>query len=206
MLPRAIADTFRAGGEARLPLIIGNTSNDSSVIAAFGVSSEEIMKKLGAAGFALKLFYPGVPADKMPGQALRDIVFTMNARWLAELHGKRAPTWRYYFDYVAAKDKPKWNDGVPHGGEIIYFLDSVDGSYARRDREYARKVSGYMFEFAKTGNPAFDGSPEWQNGRAFRDRTLVFGPDKIEQRSNFMKVRLGMLIGVTKIVDTLFRE
>lgn len=204
MLPRSIAETFQAGSEARLPLIIGNTSNDSSVIAAFGVSPEEIMKKLGAAGFALKLLYPGVPADEMPAQALRDIVFTMNSRWVADRHAKRAPTWRYYFDYVAEKNRPKWKDGVPHGGEIIYFLDTVDSSYAERDREYARKASGYMLQFAKTGKPAFAGSPEWRDDRVLRDRTLVFGQDKIEQRSNFMKVRLDVLMGVTKIVDSLF--
>lgn len=204
MLPRTIADTFQDGGEARLPLIIGNTSDDQSVIAAFGVSPEGVLKKLGAAGFALKLLYPGVSAEKMPGQALRDIVFTMNSRWVADRHAKRAPTWRYYFDYVAAKDKPSWTDGVPHGGDVIYFLDTVDSSYAKRDREYARKVSGYMLEFARTGKPAFAGSPDWQDDRLFRDRTLVFGPDKIEQRHNFMKVRLDVLVGATKIIDSLF--
>lgn len=36
MLPRSIADTFEAGGEARVPLIIGNTSDDASVVASFG--------------------------------------------------------------------------------------------------------------------------------------------------------------------------
>lgn len=204
MLPRSIADTFQAGGEARLPLIIGNTSDDASVVASFGVSPEEIVKKLGAAGFALKLLYPGVHADKLPRQALRDIVFTMNARWAANRHAKRAPTWRYYFDYAAAKDKPKWPDGVPHGGEVSYFLDTLDASYAKRDRDYARKVSGYMIAFAKTGKPTFAGSAEWQDDRFLRDRTLIFGPSAIEQRRNFMKVRLDVLMGAAKIVDTVF--
>lgn len=204
MLPRSIAETFEAGKEAAVPLIIGNTSDDASVVAAFGLSPEEIMKKLGAAGFALKLLYPGVPADKLPGQALRDIVFTMNSAWVADRHAKRAPTWRFYFDYVAAKDKPQWQNGVPHGGEIVYFLDTLGPGYAKRDRDHARKVSGYVYEFARTGKPAFAGSPEWQDDRAFRDRTLIFGPDKIEARRNFMKVRLDVLKGVTKIVDTLF--
>ncbi len=206
MLPRSIADTFQAGGEARLPLIIGNTSDDASVIAAFGVSPDEIMKKLGAAGIALKLLYPGVPADKIASQALRDIVFTMNTRWVADRHSKRAPTWRYYFDYVAAKDKPNWKDGVPHGGEVIYFLDTVDSTYAERDREFARRVSNYMVEFASSGKPALAGGPVWQDDRLFRDRTLVFGPDGIEQRRNFMKTRLDVLMGATKIVDSLFKR
>lgn len=204
MLPRPIAETFAAGGEAPVPLIIGNTSDDSSVIAAFGISPEEIMKKLGGAGVALKLLYPQVPADKLPNQALRDIVFTMNSRWTADRHAKRAPTWRYYFDYMSAKAKPQWPNGVPHGGDIVYFLDTVDGSHDQRDRAYARKVSGYVVEFARTGKPASPGSPEWQSDRFLRDSTLVFGPEKIEQKKNFMKLRLDVLMGTTKIVDTLF--
>ena len=39
-----------------------------------------------------------------------------------------------------------------------------------------------------------------------RDRTLVFGSDKIELKRNFMRVRLDVLIGVTKIVDTIFNR
>lgn len=204
MLPRSIAATFEAGAEARVPLIIGNTSDDGSVVTSFGLSPDEIMKNLGAAGFGLKLLYPGVSADKLPRQALRDILFTMNTRWIADRRARRASTWRFYFDYAAAKDRPNWPHGVPHGGEVIYFLDTPDESYAKRDRDYARKVSGYVFEFAKTGKPAFAGSPEWQDHKLLRDRTLVFGPKKIEQRRNFMKARLDVLKGVTKIADTVF--
>jgi para-nitrobenzyl esterase len=205
MLPRSIADTFRAGDEARLSLIIGNTSDDSSVIAAFGVSPSDIMKKIGALGFGLKLLYPRVPIETLPQQALRDIVFTMNSRWVADRHAKQASTWRYYFDYVAAKDKPKWKDGTPHGGEIVYFLDTVDRRYSKRDRDYARNVSNHMIAFARSGNPATS-SRYWQDDRAFRDRTMIFGPEKIEQRSNFMKVRLDVLMGATKVVETLFSK
>ncbi|MFT3732938.1 MAG: carboxylesterase/lipase family protein [Hyphomicrobium sp.] len=204
MLPRSIADTFESGAEARVPLIIGNTSDDASVVASFGLSPDEIMKKLGAAGFALKLLYPGVPADKLPRQALRDILFTLNTRWIADRRARHSPTWRFYFDYAAAKDRPNWPNGVPHGGEVVYFLDTLDKSYAKRDHAYARKVSGYVFAFADTGKPSFDGAAEWQDHKLLRDRTLVFGEDDIEQRRNFMKARLDVLKGVTKIADTLF--
>jgi len=204
VLPRSIENTFQAGGEAKAPLIIGNTSDDASVVAAFGFSPEEIMKKLGVAGFGLKLLYPGVSADKLPRQALRDVVFTMNSRWVADRHAKRAPTWRYYFDYVANKDKPTQTFGVPHGADVPYALDTLGPGYSRADRALAKKVSGYFYEFAKTGKPASDGAPKWDDDRAFRDRTLIMGPEKIELRRNFMRARLDVLIGVSKIVDTLF--
>lgn len=145
-------------------------------------------------------------AVQPPRQAPRDILFTTNTRWIADRRARRALTWRFYFDYASSKDRPNWPNGVPHGGKVVYFLDTLDESYAKCDRDYARQVSGYVFAFAKTGTPAFAGSPAWQDHRPLRDLTLIFGPEKIEQRRNFMKARLDVLKGVTKIVDSVSAE
>jgi para-nitrobenzyl esterase len=63
VLPQSIESTFAAGREAAVPLIVGNTSNDSSVVAAFGIDAGEVLKRLGAAGFLVKVLYPGVKDD-----------------------------------------------------------------------------------------------------------------------------------------------
>jgi hypothetical protein len=65
----------------------------------------------------------------------------------------------------------------------------------------ARQASDLLFAFARDGAPAAKGVPEWQSDRILRDRTMIFGPETIEQRRNFMKVRLDVLKGTTKIVD-----
>jgi hypothetical protein len=70
----------------------------------------------------------------------------------------------------------------------------VDGSYAKLDRQYARRVAGSMVESARTSKPPFTNAPEWQDNRAFRDRAMIFGQDRIEQKSDFMKVRLDVLM------------
>ncbi len=61
-------------------------------------------------------------------------------------------------------------------------------------------MSGYWFQFARTGKPAADGAPAWDNHRARQDRTLVVG-DEIEVERNFMRTRLNILLGVTRFLN-----
>ncbi len=210
MLPRSIVDTFANGTEAKAPLIIGNTSDDASVLAAFGLQPEAIVKKLGLAGVALRTLYPGLERKEMARQALRDIVFTMNTRWVADRHSKRAATWRYYFDYVPETQRARHAAGVGHGADVPFLLDTASlyegtaGGLTEADRAIARQSGDLLFAFARDGVPAADGVPAWQSDRRLRDRTLVIGADGITQRRSFMKVRLDVLMGVTRIVDKVF--
>lgn len=209
VLPRSIEDTFAAGREAPLPLILGNTSDDASVAFAFGIDPATVLKRLGAAGFLVRSLYPGVKDDaELARQATRDLVFTMSARWIADRHARRAKTWRYYFDYTAEKEGDRYPYGVPHGSEISYLLDTLDvyegtkDTATAKDRAFAGRASDYLFSFARTGKPSSRGAPDWPNDSGFRDRTLYLG-DKIEVRNRFMRARLNVFIGVTKVIDAV---
>ena len=207
VLPTSIQDTFVAGQEAPLPLILGNTSDDSSVVAGFGVDVGEVIRGLGAKGIFVKALYPGVRGQKELGRLVaRDLVFTMPVRWAADRHSKLAPTWRYYFDYTAAHERVKTPHGVPHGAEIVYFLDNLrtlPGPYPESDREYARKLSDYIFEFARDGTPSSSRAPRWPDHNSSRDETIVFGK-AIEAQRNFMKARLNVMIGALKLLGSMF--
>jgi para-nitrobenzyl esterase len=209
VLPRSIENTFQAGGEAPVPLIVGNTSDDASVVAAFGLDMEAILKRLGPTARILRPLYPGVPDDAaFARQVTRDLVFTMPVRWIADRHSRRAPTWRFYFDYTAEKERPKFPFGVPHGGDVPYTLDTVDLFEGTKDiataadRELAHRTSEYWLQFARTGKPSAKGGPVWPNDRRRQDRTLLLA-DPVKVESNFMRTRLNIFIGVTKIIDTI---
>lgn len=210
VLPQSIQETFTKGWEARVPLIVGSTSNDISVATAFGIDPEALLKRLGAAGFLVRVLYPG-ERDRLEvaRQAARDVVFTMPVRWIADAHATRASTWRYYFDHVTIANLPKFPNGAEHGAEIPYVLGTLDITSATKDiaveqdRAIARAMSGYWFEFARTGNPKADGAPPWPSHQAKRDRTLFVG-DKIEVDDNFMRARLNILLGVTRFLTHLF--
>jgi para-nitrobenzyl esterase len=161
------------------------------------------------AGIFLKALYPRVKGDKeLARQATRDLVFTMPVRWIADRHVKLAPSWRYYFDYTAVKERSKFPDGVPHGAEIVYFLNTGDiyegtkNIFINEDREFARRVSDYWFEFARTGKPTSKVSPNWPNDDGRQDRTMLFG-ETIAVQTNFMKVRLNAFIRAIKILSAI---
>lgn len=207
VLPQSIQDTFAAGQEAPLPLIVGSTSDDASVIAGFGINPADVIERLGAARILVRALYPGVKdQSRLGSQVARDLLFTMNARWIADRHAKVAPSWRYYFDYTAVRDRAKFPNGVPHGAEIVYVLNTGRLSEGTRDifldedREFARRVSDYWFEFARTGLPTSVGSPDWPSDDARQDKTMSFG-QTITVQTNFMRARLNTFIGVVKILE-----
>ena len=135
VLPQSVQAIFAAGKEAALPLIVGNTSDDTSVVLAFGIDPVTVLKRLGAAGFLIRALYPIVKDDtELARQATRDLVFTMPVRWVADRHAKRAPTWRYYFDYTAIKQRSKFTNGVPHGAEIPSTSSATQSTFSGAPR------------------------------------------------------------------------
>ena len=203
VLPASIQDTFANGQEKAAPLIIGSTSDDGSVISAFGISPSAIVKKMGILGIGLRFLYKSMSEEERARQAIRDAVFTMNPRWVAERHSKRAPTWRYYFDYVAEADREALPGGAPHGYEVAFFLetlpvaDGIKDRYSEADMEAARKLAGYITEFARTGVP----SSAWETSDRDHDRILLIEADSIKVKKRFLRRRLNAFIGITKLID-----
>ena len=209
VLPRSIEAVFRAGDQQPLPLIIGNNSDDASVATVFGVDPAQVIGKIAAAGFVAKLLYPGVEDEtERARQATRDLIFTMPARWIADRHAKKAPVWRYYFDYTAEKLRAERPHGVPHADEIPYVFNTGDLDpvtkpvFTDNDRAFAAKVSDYWFNFAKSGTPSAKDAPAWPRDTRLADRTLILA-DPIVAKTNFMKARLNIMIGLTRIVGAV---
>jgi len=209
VLPKSIQETFASSGEAAVPLIIGNTSDDSSVVSAFGIDPVEMLKRAGPGGVVLRALYPGVTDDKtLARQIIRDTVFTMPVRSIADMHSRIAMTWRYYFDYVAINDRQRLIYGTPHGGEITFLLGTGElVPIARRvftdaDWEFSRKANATFFEFARTGKPSCEGCPDWPNHNAKQDRTFIYN-DTLSVQDNFMKSRLDAFIGAGQLIDRI---
>ena len=212
VLPQSIQETFAARREAPLPLILGNVNDDSSVVVAFGVDPAQVIRNLRGAGILAKALYPGVKDDQQLGRFVaRDLIFTSPVRALADSHSKLAPTYRYYFDYIAVKARPRFPHGVGHGAEIVYFLDTGDLSpdmqsyFSQPDRDYARHASDYLIEFARSGRPASAGSPPWPSHDAHNDRTMQFG-HTVSAQPNFMKARLNVFIRGSKLLAPILNR
>jgi len=212
VLPMGVRATFQAGSQQRLPLILGNTSNEESVLEAFGVNAELVLTAIesiqpGAVAF-LKTLYQGDPELHIPddlndpkrfgGLVMRDFLFTMHVRWIAQQHLLKSEVRRYYFGYVPEKLGAEWPHGVPHGGELVFPFDTggtaygTVGKFTDADKAMALKVSNYWFTFAQTGTPT--GEVAWPRQRMPllqppEDRTLQLGR-QIAVQSDFRKTRL----------------
>jgi para-nitrobenzyl esterase len=131
--------------------------------------------------------------------------------WIADRHSKLAPTWRYYFDYSAVQSRARFPDGVAHGSEITYLLDTGElfedtkAILTDADREFERQASEYWLEFARCGRPASEGSPEWPVHDGKHDKTMLLGRT-IAVQTNFVRGRLNAYIGVVKILGKVLNR
>ena len=203
VLPEPILDTFQKQRQAKLPLIIGNNSDEATVATAFGLDPAAVVARLGAGKILLKPLYPGVKDDAELGrQAIRDLVFTAYSKRIAYLHSQQAPTWRYYFSHVQTGLRPH-PPGVGHGGEIAFVMGTGDACrclpapFSAADRTLSRKVGDYWFAFARNGAPAAAGAPAWPRDATRRAQVMEFGAAPAV-RPNFMQARLNVLIGALK--------
>ncbi|WP_224367461.1 carboxylesterase/lipase family protein [Hyalangium versicolor] len=199
-----IIERFEKGEVAALPLIIGNTSDDGSVvldqlqgnpsqIVTLAVTTTQVKRP--------KLYYPDLAEQASPDQnelgrrLARDAYFTAATYRIAKAHSKRAPTWRYYFDYTAENHRPSVTKGTRHGDEVAFTMDTL--KYAppfppgqpqnpvtvtTKDYGVASSISERWFNFASTPEP----SPEWPRQSAEADKTLLVG-ESLSVATDFMQ-------------------
>jgi para-nitrobenzyl esterase len=188
VIPDHPARIFGAGKQHRVPLMTGNTANESTIFLPQFISSEtgpdEYLKYIQRAfrGDAEKILKI-VPAGGT-GETWRCFDRLVSAKWffawadfIAETTGKAGiPAWVYRF----SRKPPPWASevilsdsidadvsdeqlGVPHGAELYYvfgFMEPLLG-FADEDRAFSDQIITYWTNFAKTGNPNGGGLPPW---------------------------------------------
>ena len=121
-MPRPLLAAFQAGQQAAVPLLIGRTSNETSVALAFGLQPAALVARLGARRILVGPLYPGITDDAELGrQVVRDLVFTAFSRRIAVLQAKQAPTYRDYFDRVPQAVRAS-RPGAAHGDEVPWVF------------------------------------------------------------------------------------
>ena len=205
VVPIAPVEAFRAGTQARIPLLIGSNSDETSVALAFGIQPAQVIKKLGVGGVFVRPLYRDVKDDAELGrEVVRDAVFTAFARRIAVLHSARAPVWRYYFSRVPDGLRGK-QPGVAHGGEVPPVFGSADlcactgATPTDSDRAAARAVAARWVSFARNGRPEVPGLPDWPADAKFKSVLLEFG-DKQVVRHDFMRHRLNTFIAAGNLL------
>jgi para-nitrobenzyl esterase len=212
VLPKSLRATFEAHEELPLPLIMGSTSNDASVAAAFGMSADKIIKLLKDKGvYALiKLLYPGANDEELARRVVLDFVFAVTPRYFGDLHSDPAigtrNMWRYEFAYVPEALESTQPKGVPHGLDVAYFLGTCDRSlptqpvFTDADREFASKVLDFVFKFASEDapSPVNDANTAWPRHLKGTEDKLMVLDEPLEVKTSYKAAIMNAAIDAVK--------
>src|SRR3989440_2131151 len=176
---------YKAGRQARVPLIIG--SNSAEVPAGFvnARSKEELLSLFGnLRDKATAVYDPDGTAEfaQMLTMVNTDKVWAEPARFTARAFvAKGAPAYIYLFSYVSPSMQGMMRYGAAHASEIPYVfnnLSSRDGAtVAPKDQEVAKMMNTYWANFAKIGDPNGPGLPKWPVYNPQKNELLEFQPD-----------------------------
>ena len=173
---------YRAGRQARVPVLIG--ANSADIGFSFARTMDEVMAPFGAnAATARAAYDPSGKGDvRAVGAAVgADRGMIEPARFTAKtLAGQGQPAFEYRFSYVARSMRSQW-PGAPHATEIPYVFDTVAAKYGKdmdpADEATARAANAYWVNFARTGDPSGPGLPRWPAYDAKTDPIMDFTPD-----------------------------
>jgi len=187
-------DAYRAGRNARVPLIVGANSLDIGF--SFAKTMDEAMAKFGAdKDKALAAYDPDKSGDlrSVGYKVAMDAMMVEPARFLAKTFAAQGlPAYLYRFSYVADSLRAQ-TPGAPHATEIPFVFDTVKAKYGDKltanDAAAAKAANAYWANFAKTGNPNGAELTTWPVYKAQTDAILDFtnqgpkvGPDAWKAR------------------------
>jgi para-nitrobenzyl esterase len=200
VLPKGVFESFVAGEALRLPLIIGHTSDDVSVVLDSELTPQNMIKFSGKAADVLVKYYPDLEQDperldteEIGRRVGRDGFFAEVTNRIAHAHAKHgAPAWQYYYDYTAEGLRPTVTKGTRHGDDVCFTMNTLEHApiypppatsppttekvvFTPADKDFAAKVSEYWFQFARAGVPSSAGSQDWPQTTEEHSNTLVLG-------------------------------
>jgi len=181
VIPQAPSDVWNSHREARVPLIIGYTSQDTSATISGAPAPDAKTSPEEATAWKkriLELFFaksPDLleralqihglhegpnevstyPPYGTPAQQLGvDLNHRCSSILSASLHASVAPTWLYEFTRTTAGRPPL------HGAELSYVFgyDNLGDAASGAQSEI---IQGYWTNFARTGDPNGPGLPPW---------------------------------------------
>ena len=197
---------YKAGKQAKVPLIIGNSSAEIGGAFVTSANSKEVLFSLFGEleGEAKTAFDP--QSDKTFAEVLTkfntDWVWGEPARMTARAFvAKRAPTYVFQFGYVPAANRQRSPYGAGHGSEVSFVFNTLNdrwgatGEPTPEEKELARIMNTYWTNFAKTGNPNGKNLPVWPLYDTQKEQILdieldgkaVVKPDPRKRRFNVIE-------------------
>jgi len=174
VIRRSPAETFAAGEESPIPLIIGTTAREFGMSAPLdqvrkmihevtGSFTNQALSLYGLAGDGTGTADPmyGPPGD----QWFADLVFrcpaTTQASWHSAAHRS---TYEYELEHAIPGQE---GQGAVHSADLPYVFGfypktgNISGSFGEIDYKLADLIETYWANFARSGNPNAGQLPDW---------------------------------------------
>lgn len=192
VMPMSAVEAFQKGLEAKIPLIIGGNSAD-----IFGVTpTAEGWDAIKDRRAQLEAAYgPGRNGDKvaMMSDLTTDQLTTEPTRALARAHAANgAPTFVYYFTYVPESQRQR-AAGARHLAEVQYVFGT--GRMDEQGFSTSQSMNSYWAGFAKYGDPASAGGPDWPAFDMANESTMEFAYTGPKVVNHNLKARLDYVLG-----------
>ena len=204
---------YKAGKQARVPLMIGNNSAEiGGPFVNASKSKEELFSLFGKLADEAKAAYDPDGNKEFAEVQTRfntDKVWAEPARFTASMFAAKGyPAYIFLFSYVPAGMKERMRFGPGHGTDISYAFDNLrapNGStVAPEDKEVARMMNAYWVNFARTGNPNGIGLPKWPVYTPQRNEILDIQSDgKPVGKPDPRKARLDVIEKAVNMGDKL---
>lgn len=163
---------YKAGRQAKVPLIIGNCSGEiGGAFVSNAPTKEALFSSFGELEAEAKAAF-----DPEGTKAFAEVITKFNTDWVWGEPARMAAraftangtsAYMYQFGYVPAAMRQRAPYGAGHGSEVSFVFNTLNarwgnpGEASPEEKELARVMNTYWVNFAKTGNPNGDGLPNW---------------------------------------------